>query len=202
MAAGNRSFAPQPSSSCLPFSRGDGPIGSPVALPRRLDGVPGSPGRVLPGSGAPVISALPEVLRGGFSASVPRSLLWPFDCPSGVYASHGAYLSHHALLRFRDHALPGRLARVLSMVWQSRGLELTLVAPFWPQYPWFPDPLELLVAVPVFLPQWKDLLRQPYFHRFHQNFPVLRLTAFRISSDPQESSASLYLPAADELPPG
>ena len=99
----------------------------------------------------------------------------------------------------------GLLQRVLSKVRQSRGLELTLVAPFWPQHPWFPDLLELLVAVPVFLPQRKDLLRQPHFHRFHQNLRVLWLTAFRISSDPQEPSDSLRqwlvnLPAAGGPP--
>ena len=98
----------------------------------------------------------------------------------------------------------GLLHRVLSMVRQSRGLELTHVAPLWPQRPWFPD---LLVAVPVFLPQRKDLLRQPHFYRFHQNLPVLRLTAFRISSDPPAPSASLQqwlvsLPPAGDLPPG
>ena len=100
----------------------------------------------------------------------------------------------------------GLLHRVLSKVRQSRGLELTLVAPFWPLRPWFPDLLELLVAVPVFLPLQKDLLRQPHFHRFHQNLPVLHLTAFRISSDLPAPSASLRqwlisLPAAGDLPP-
>ena len=69
----------------------------------------------------------------------------------------------------------GLLHRVIAKVRQSRALELTLVAPFWPQHPWFPDLLELLVAVPVFLPRRKDLLRQPHFHCFHQNLPVLRL---------------------------
>ena len=78
--------------------------------------------------------------------------------------------------------------------------------PFWPQHPWFPDLLELLVAVPAFLSQRRDLLRQPHFHRFHQNLRVLRLTAYRISSDPLEPSVSLRqwlvsLPAADEPPP-
>ena len=34
----------------------------------------------------------------------------------------------------------GLLHRVLSKVRQSRGLELTLVAPFWPQHPWFHRP--------------------------------------------------------------
>ena len=78
----------------------------------------------------------------------------------------------------------GLLHRVLSKVRQSRGLELTLVAPFWR----------------------RDLLRQPHFHRFHQNLHVLQLTAFRISSDPHAPSASLQrwlvsLPTADEFPP-
>ena len=80
----------------------------------------------------------------------------------------------------------GLLHRVLSKVRQSGGLEFTLVAPFWLQQPWFPNLLELLVAVPVLLPQRRDLLRQPHIHRFHQNLHVLRLTAFRISSDPQD----------------
>ena len=76
------------------------------------------------------------------------------------------------------------ISRVLVNVRQSRGLQLTLVAPFWPQHPWFPYLLELLVEVPFFLPRRRDLLRQPHFHHYHQNLPVLQLTAFRISSDP------------------
>ena len=106
--------------------------------------------------------------------------------------------------RLQAYAFPlfGLLHRVLAKVRQSRGLKLTLVAPFWPQHSWFPD---LLVAILVFLPQWKDLLKQPHFHHFHQNLPVLHLTAFPISSDPQEASASLWrwlisLLAADAPP--
>ena len=83
------------------------------------------------------------------------------------------------------------LPRVLAKVQQSRGLELTLVAPFWPQHPWFPDLLELLVEVPFFLPRRRDLLKQPHFHHYHQNLPVLQLTAYRISSDSRVIPASL-----------
>ena len=101
----------------------------------------------------------------------------------------------------------GLLPRVLVKVRQSKGLELTQVAPLWPQHPWFPDILELLVEVLFFLPQRKDLLKQPHFHRFHQNLPVLRLIAYRISSDLHEASASLRqwlinLLTADGLSPG
>ena len=100
----------------------------------------------------------------------------------------------------------GLFQRIIAKVRQSRGLELTLVAPFWPQHPWFPDLLELLVAVPVFLPRRKDLLRQPHFHCFHQNLPVFCLTAYHISSAPPAPSVSLRqwldnLPAADAPPP-
>ena len=98
------------------------------------------------------------------------------------------------------------LQRAITKVRQSRGFELTLVAPFWPQHSWFLDLLELLVAVPVFLPCRKDLLKQPHFHRFQQNLHVLCLTAYRISSAPPAPSTSLRqwldnLPTADAPPP-
>ena len=79
----------------------------------------------------------------------------------------------------------GLLPRVLPKVRASRGLELTLVAPFWPQYHSFPDLLELLLEIPLFLPRRRELLKQPHFHHFHQNLYVLQLTAFRISGDPR-----------------
>ena len=43
--------------------------------------------------------------------------------------------------------------RVLAKFRASRGPELTLVAPFWPQHHWFPDLLE----IPLFLPRRRDL---------------------------------------------
>ena len=99
----------------------------------------------------------------------------------------------------------GLLSRVLAKVRQSQGLELTLIAPFWPQHPWFPDLLELLVEIPSFLPRRRDLLKQPHFHHFHQNLPVLQLTAWRISSDPRAIPSSLLLwlvslPSVDDVP--
>ena len=117
-----------------------------------------------------------------------------------------------AMLQPWDHlhayAFPpfGLLPRLLAKVCLSRGLEMTLVAPFWPLKPWFPDLLELLVEVPVLLPLRKDLLKQPHFHHFHLNLPALRLTSYRIASDPPFISASLCkwlanLPGAVDPPP-
>ena len=96
----------------------------------------------------------------------------------------------------------GLIPQVLAKVRQSRGLELTLVAPFWPQHPWF---LELLMEIPFFLPRRRDFLRQPHFHHYHQNIPVLQLTAYRISSDQHFMPVSLQrwlvsLPTADVAP--
>ena len=74
------------------------------------------------------------------------------------------------------------IRRVFLKLRSSRNCELTLIAPFWPQRDWFPDLLELLSDVPITLSDRRDLLRQPHFHRFHQNLPMLRLTAWRLSS--------------------
>ena len=75
-----------------------------------------------------------------------------------------------------------------------------LIAPFWPQREWFPDLLELLSDIPIELPKRRDLLRQPHFHRFHENLPMLRLTAWRLSSDSPVRQASLKQWLAN-LPP-
>ena len=73
--------------------------------------------------------------------------------------------------------------RVLYKLRASHDCDLTLIAPFWPQREWFPDLLELLSDIPIELPKRLDLLRQPHFHRFHENLPMLHLTAWRLSSD-------------------
>ena len=102
-----------------------------------------------------------------------------------------------ALLQLWDdlqaYAFPpfGLIPRVLAKVRQSWRLEHALVAPFWAQHPWFPDLLELLVEIPFFLPRRRDLLKQLHFHYYHQNLPMLQLTAYRLSSDPHVISDSL-----------
>ena len=80
------------------------------------------------------------------------------------------------------------IRRVLVKLRSSRNCELTLIAPFWPQREWFPDLLELLSDVPITLSSRKDLLRQPHFH---QNLPMLQLTAWLLSSDSPVRPASL-----------
>ena len=83
------------------------------------------------------------------------------------------------------------IRRVLLKLRASHHCDLTLIAPFWPQREWFPDLLELLSDIPIELPKRRDLLRQLHFHRFHENLPMLRLTAWRLSSDSPVRQASL-----------
>ena len=83
------------------------------------------------------------------------------------------------------------IKRVLLKLRASHNCDLTLIAPFWPQREWFPDLLELLSDTPIELPKRRDLLQQPLFNRFHGNLPVLRLTAWRLSSDSPVRQASL-----------
>ena len=83
------------------------------------------------------------------------------------------------------------IRRVLVKLRAPHRCDLTLIAPFWPQREWFPDLLELLSNIPIELPKRRDLLRQPHFHRFHENLQMLRLTAWRLSSDSPVRQASL-----------
>ena len=65
----------------------------------------------------------------------------------------------------------------------SSGVLMTLIALLWPQRPWYPELLELVVDCPVQLPLPHDLLRQPHFHRLHLGISRLSLHAWRLSSD-------------------
>ena len=100
----------------------------------------------------------------------------------------------------------GFIPNVLSKVRQSRNLEVTLVALYWPLKPWFPDILELLVDITVLLPRRRDLLRQPHFHHFLRNLPAFHMTGFRIASECLVILACLWrwldnLPSAASFPP-
>ena len=61
--------------------------------------------------------------------------------------------------------------------------ELILIAPLWPNQEWFPDLLSLAIDNPVALPPTRTLLKQTFFHHFHQNPRILNLHAWRLSQD-------------------
>ena len=79
----------------------------------------------------------------------------------------------------QDYAFPplSVIPRVLVKLRESRGTELTLVAPYWPQRTWFMDLLHMLVEPPVVLPERPDLLRLPRSRVLYQGLHRLRLHA-------------------------
>ena len=85
------------------------------------------------------------------------------------------------------------IPRVLAKLRESRGTELTLMAPYWPQRPWFPDLLHLSLAPPVTLPLRPDLLHLPRPRSLYQGLHRLRLHAWRLSGASRELQGSLPL---------
>ena len=82
------------------------------------------------------------------------------------------------------HAFPpwSILPQMLAKLRMFKGTLLTLVAPYWPQRPWFVDLLQLSVAPPVILPTRPDLLFQPRSRRRYPGLHRLALHAWRLSS--------------------
>lgn len=91
----------------------------------------------------------------------------------------------HLLYAFPPIAL---IRQVLNKVQRDRS-EMILIAPSWPNQEWFPDLLDLLVEVPVELPMWHRLLRQPHMNVFHQQPQVLALHAWKLSCSPSKRKA-------------
>ena len=73
------------------------------------------------------------------------------------------------------------LPRVISKIIREKAMVL-LIAPAWPDRPWFSTLLHLLVEPPVRLPVRQDLLSQN--GQYHSNPEFLKLTAWKVSGDP------------------
>ena len=63
---------------------------------------------------------------------------------------------------------------------------LVLVAPNWPQQPWFGPLQDLLVDLPVRLPPIKKMLKQPQSDLYHLSPEHLDLHAWKLSSRPTQ----------------
>ena len=64
--------------------------------------------------------------------------------------------------------------------------KIVLIAPLWPDRPWFPELLSLLVLPPVFLPVISNLLAQLKGRILHQNPGHLQLHAWELSNNRSE----------------
>ena len=97
---------------------------------------------------------------------------------------------------------PALLGAVIHKFGQTQNSRMLLVAPLWPQQPWFAELLHLLVDHPRELPLWRSLLKQPHLDRFHPTPEVFRLHAWLLSSSLSEQRAfrSSLPPGSPELP--
>ena len=82
------------------------------------------------------------------------------------------------------------LPTVLEKVAQE-GADLALVAPFWPQRPWFLKVLSLLAGQPRVLPLQKDLVYQPMSRQPHLRLESLHLTLWPLSGRKESRRAFL-----------
>ena len=80
------------------------------------------------------------------------------------------------------------LGKVLRKI-RDTDCEIVLVAPAWPKQEWFASILELLVDIPLVLPCWGKLLKQPRSGIFHQHPETFLLHAWKLSSNPMKVRA-------------
>ena len=62
---------------------------------------------------------------------------------------------------------------------------IVLIAPLWPQHPWFSEVLQLLVSAPIHLPLFPKLLTQSK-GKFQPTLPLLALHAWELSNNQLE----------------
>ena len=171
--------------------------------------------KYLPGQSsdlADLLSRRDQVIRTEWSvhSQVARALLRSWDSPSidlfamSLSAKLPQYCSlvldpqavfedafHHPWDNLDMYTFPPfpLVGRVVARVRDTQSLSMTLVAPFWPEKEWFADLLVLLTHPPLALLWWDQLLRQPYFNRFHHGVHALNLHSWRLSSVSSESRA-------------
>ena len=88
---------------------------------------------------------------------------------------------------FHAHAFPRTILipSVLAKIHQSR-CRIVLIAPLWPQSPWFSEVLQLLILAPIHLPLFPKLLTQSKGKFQYPNLPLLALHAWELSSNQLE----------------
>ena len=86
---------------------------------------------------------------------------------------------------------PTALLNKVLLKLQQEPCVVTLIAPAWPQQPWYPLLLAMLVDWPIQLPDWPRLLKQPRSDLFHPNPQIYKLHAWRLSNRPSLQKAFL-----------
>ena len=89
---------------------------------------------------------------------------------------------------FPPVSLMGKVVSKLSDHWYRRAI---LIAPGWPNMPWFWDLVELSARVPLCLPHHPDLVTQPFNKARHRDLTNLNLHAWLLEPRQSRSRGSL-----------
>ena len=78
---------------------------------------------------------------------------------------------------------PPRLMQLVLQKIESQPCQVILICPLWPRAPWYTRLLDLMIEVPLKLPIFPKLLKQPQTHQvFHPNPERLNLHAWKLSN--------------------
>ena len=83
------------------------------------------------------------------------------------------------------------LNQVITKIVDQGCRRMILIAPGWPNMPWFWDLVELSVQIPFRLPLQKDLVTQPFNRLPHRNLSNLNLHAWLLEPLPFKNKGSL-----------
>ena len=83
------------------------------------------------------------------------------------------------------------LGKVVEKLHDSPCKRIILIAPGWPNMPWFWDPVAMSSQIPLSLPNLPNLLTQPFNQIPHRNLTNLNLHAWLLEPQQSRSRASL-----------
>ena len=116
-----------------------------------------------------------------FVSPVPDSTAWAVDALSLQWDQLEAY-------PFPPLSL---LPQVISKFRDQGCRKMILIAPGWPNMPWFWDLVDLSVQIPFRLPLVRDLVTQPFNGMVHRNLTNLNLHAWLLEALPSRNAGSL-----------
>ena len=107
-----------------------------------------------------------------FVSPVPDPTAWAVDALSLQWDQLEAYAFPHVSL----------IPQVISKLRDQGCRRMILIAPGWPNMPWFWDLVNLSVQIPFRLPLIRDLVTQPFNGLLHRNLSNLNLHAWLLES--------------------
>ena len=106
----HRSVDPERLHHLVALPHGDSSVSPSFHSPRRLDGLPGSAGRLPSGSSSSRFASLPSLRGGKEVVSIQGPLLRSYDRTPSLHEDYGPSVRYPPQVRGQDASLPGRLA--------------------------------------------------------------------------------------------